>query len=105
MVNNELIGYSKDLINNVLPTNGDVLTTLYFLREEGVTAGKPVLKKVNEVKKILVEKIINCYFRASISQIYSPNGIIRWVGKLLDTYRDVYSYLQRCHQRKNSDFY
>ena len=88
-VNYELIGYSKDLVNNVLPTNRDVLRGLYFLREEGATAEKNVLKRVIDVNKTLAEKITNCWVKASIPQIYTNNGIIKKVGKLYDTYRDV----------------
>ena len=80
----ELIGFSKDLNQKMLPTLADVLKYVYFLRESGVTAKNPKLKSVNEIIPSVIEGLKQVWIKASIPQVISDNGIRKKVMNEID---------------------
>ena len=66
----EVVGYSRELPNNVLPTNADIIRALYYLREEGASVKKPKLKQVSEVLQSLADLLIACWI---LDKCFNPS--------------------------------
>ena len=88
-IDHPILGFSKELPSNVLPSKGDVLRHIAFLREGDSTPGKPYLKNVKAVLTICVDQIISVWMKASLPQMITKKSISRKVLKLHDEYKKV----------------
>ena len=101
----EIIGCSKTLPTNILPSLGNVLLLrhIFALREAERTSREPTMKNVIEVLPTAVEDIKSIWIKASIPQIISDKSIFNKLKRSFDKYKEFLKAVQSKRNLKLCD--
>ena len=85
----EIIGNSKELPPNQLPTAGDVLRHIFYLREYGKTAKNSKLSDFKDILQPIISDVRRLWTKASIPQIIEELSLRKKLKTLFERYLKV----------------